>query len=80
MQRFFVEFDDGDQVGPDEEGLDFPDVEAARRELIAALPAIAQEKFETGREGELVATLKDGQGLPILRAAVSVRTEWLCPG
>lgn len=80
MQRFFVEFEDGDCARSDAEGLDFPDAEAARRELIAALPVIAQEKFEAGQEGELVATLKNGLGFPILRAAVTIRTEWLKPG
>ena len=49
MGRFYFHLRAGDQLLPDEEGLDLPDFSAARREAIEAARELLAEAIKDGR-------------------------------
>jgi hypothetical protein len=77
MPRFFFDIDDGDRTYRDDEGLDFPNAEAARDNAVSALPDIARDAMPDGERRDFLVTMRDESGTPIFRASLTLRTEWL---
>ena len=76
MPRYFIDTTDGHLYAEDEEGLDLPDLQAAGREAVAALPAIAKDL--AGRlPAEVTSIVRDEAGLVLFRATLKVSEEWL---
>jgi predicted O-methyltransferase YrrM len=63
MPRYFLHIRDGDELIPDEEGSDLPDLDAAREEAIQGARDILAEKIRTGDplDGEKI-EICDAQG------------------
>jgi hypothetical protein len=49
MRRFYFHLRAGDELVPDEEGIDLPDLSAARREAIEAARELLAEAIKDGR-------------------------------
>ena len=49
MARFYFHLRAGDELVPDEEGIDLPDLSAARREAIEAARELLAEAIKDGR-------------------------------
>ena len=49
MRRFYFHLRAGDELVPDEEGIDLPDLSAARREAIAAARELLAEAIKDGK-------------------------------
>jgi len=49
MRRFYFRLRAGDELVPDEEGIDLPDLSAARREAIEAARELLAEAIKDGR-------------------------------
>lgn len=77
MQTFFIDTTDGLVAREDDIGIELPDVDAARRAAIAALPGIASDVIPDGDDREFIAIVKDSDGKPILRAKLTLSVEWL---
>jgi Domain of unknown function (DUF6894) len=60
MRRFYFHLRAGDELVPDEEGIDLPDLSAARREAIEAARELLAEAIKDGR-----AEVADGEGREI---------------
>ena len=55
MPRYFFDIRDGEELIPDEEGMDLPDLEAAFREAVRSLADISQK----GRSGQMAIVARD---------------------
>jgi hypothetical protein len=49
MGRFYLHVKEGDEVFPDEEGIELPDVEAARREALLSARELVSQAIKAGR-------------------------------
>jgi len=49
MGRFYFHLRAGDQIVPDDEGVDLPDLSAAQREAILAARELLAEAIKSGR-------------------------------
>jgi hypothetical protein len=58
MKRYFFDIRDGDNIAPDEEGIEFPHVEAAQEEAAHSLADLVRDKI---------------RGTPMCRMAIEVR-------
>ena len=76
MPRYFIDTTDGYLYAEDEEGSELPDLQAAGREAVAALPAIAKDL--AGRlTTEVTSIVRDEAGSVLFRATLKVSEEWL---
>lgn len=76
MPRFFIDTDDDDTLVEDEDGLDLPDAEAARKVSLAALSDIARDKMQGGRNRTFCASVRDEAGTVIYKATLTLEAEW----
>ena len=80
MPRFFFDTRDDDHFLKDDEGLDFPDLEAVKVEAAEALTELARDVIPGSLKRELAVEVRDELG-PVLKAiltfeAVIVRPHW----
>lgn len=62
MPRFFIDYEDGDQSLRDDDGDEYPSLEAARDAAIAALPDIGREAPPPDGKRTFVAYVRDERG------------------
>ena len=83
MPHYFIDTQDGERCISDEDGINLPGLREACDEAVRVLPDIAHDLLSHGNPRpcrdrlELVATVRDERGLPLFRAALSLRTERL---
>jgi hypothetical protein len=70
MARFYFDHRDGDEFLRDDEGLEFPSLEHAREEAIAALGGIAKDALPGAQRRELAIEVSDEHRKPLLRASL----------
>jgi hypothetical protein len=71
MPRFHFEVHD-DEVVLDDEGMELPDLDAAIREAVKSLPAIAGEAISKGDDRQSFAIIvRDSERRPVYTAAMS---------
>src|SRR4051812_18746160 len=75
MPRFFFDVRENGTVSPDEEALEFPDLDAAEREAAVAASAIARDRLPNGRSREIVMEVRDGDRQHLLTVTVSLHVE-----
>lgn len=77
MPRFFIDFEDGDQSLKDDEGEEYPSLEAARDAAIAALPDIGREKPPRDGKRSFVAYVRDEHGTVLCTVRLNLDAECL---
>ncbi|MCE4226739.1 hypothetical protein HCU64_23640 [Methylobacterium sp. C25] len=77
MPRYFFDVADGDRHVRDEEGLELPDGESARREAICSLLDIARDELPDGDHRSFVITVRDGDETSLLSARLALDAKWL---
>ena len=70
MPRYFFDTYDGDQFVPDSNGLELPDLAAAKREAQRALADIARDALPAGDQRTYFICVKDETGQVLLRAGL----------
>ncbi|HTJ58031.1 MAG TPA: hypothetical protein VL418_10760 [Devosiaceae bacterium] len=76
MPRYFFVIDDGISTTDDSEGLELPNLGAARREAVRALTEIASEELpDDGDQRGLCVKVLDGAGRHLLSALVSFQID-----
>lgn len=78
MSRYYFDIVEDDQVAPDEEGIDLPDLVEARREAVHSLADIARELVVDGADEprQIVVRVRDESGEVLTAAAVfDVKTK-----
>ena len=77
MPRYFVDFQDGDTVQPDEEGSDLIGFEQARIEAIELLPQVARDELPDGEDRTFIVTVRDASHKALYRATLTFHGERL---
>jgi hypothetical protein len=62
MPRFFFDMLDGREWSPDEEGLEFPDLDAARRDAQVTIGQVVKDIVPDGNEDVIVLRIRDDAG------------------
>lgn len=75
MPRYFFDTYDGDRFVPDYDGIDLPDLVAARTEAQRALPDLARDALPDGDERTFAVIVKDEAGKVVLRAALTLLVD-----
>ena len=71
MPRYYFDWQDDTRLMRDEDGLDLPGMEAARREAASGLPDLAKDVLlSTDNMRELSITVRDGDGEPIFTTSI----------
>jgi hypothetical protein len=76
VPHFYFDIDDGECETRDEEGVDLPDLEAARDEAVSVLPAIAREVLPASDRQGLAVSVRDETGRIVFRARLTFVAEW----
>lgn len=75
MSRYFFDLRDGDELTPDEQGLELPSFHAAQEEAARSLADMAKQAVESrridGSGGLLAVEVRDENG-PVLQARFTV--------
>ena len=66
MPRFFFDVCEGTRFAPDDEGLEFPDLDAAEREAAEAAAAIGRDRLPKGDAREIVIQVRNEHGQRVL--------------
>ncbi len=72
MARFYFDTDDGSAPDTDDEGVDFPDREAAKHAAKSILAVMIGEKLPTSDHIGLRVVVRDESGAPIYIASLSL--------
>ena len=75
MPRYFFDIADGDKSGHDDEGLNFPDIKAARAGALQALGEIARDELPDGDCRDFSVSIRDQAGQVLLTATLTLRVE-----
>lgn len=75
MPRFFFDTSDGSGWRRDEEGVDFPDLAAAREDMMRAIAELARDVLPDGNRRDFVILMRDEAGRSILRATLALSVE-----
>jgi hypothetical protein len=75
MPRYYFDIADGPESSRDEEGLELPNLEAARTQALATLGEIARDEFPDGDRRDFSISIRDGGGQALLIAKLALRVE-----
>jgi hypothetical protein len=74
MPRYFFDVVEDGTTFPDEEGLEFSDLDAARADVLRSLGELAREKFHRDRQS-LIIRVRNGGEEPVWTASLTLRIE-----
>ncbi len=74
-RRYFFDIQDGSRFIQDDEGLELDGIDAVRAEALLALPDMARGKLPDGDHRTIVISVRDDEGRPVLKAALSLVVE-----
>ena len=77
MQRYYFDCRDGEAFIPDEEGLEFDGIEAARDEATRTLAEMAKEALPGVGRREFEIEVRDDARQPVLRTALVIEVHRL---
>ena len=77
MPRYFFEIDDGELHTTDEEGLELPDLKAARDEALGVLPEIAHGIPPEGDRQDLTAVVRDESERKVVIATLALKADYI---
>jgi uncharacterized protein DUF6894 len=66
MPRYFFDIRDGEELIPDEEGMELPDLDAAFREAARSLAEISPMGRRNVASGQVAIVVRDGSGTVML--------------
>ncbi|WP_262273290.1 DUF6894 family protein [Microvirga yunnanensis] len=75
MPRYFFDTYDGERFLPDETGLEFDDLQAAKLKAKEALPEMAKEALPDGNYRSFVVSVRDEAGAVVVRMSLSLVVE-----
>lgn len=79
MPRYFFNTDDGETRLQDGEGMDLPDVQAARAIAMSSLPDMARDKLPNGDRFTFSVQVCNGMGTLLYSATLEFAGQWHVP-
>jgi hypothetical protein len=79
MPRFYFDIREGATFIPDDDGLEFPDLDAAEREAAEAAAAIGRDRLPNGDTREVVMEVRNEHRQRVLTLRVSMQVERVHP-
>ena len=76
MPRFFIDTSDGATPLIDNEGREFPDSQAARKDALSVLSDIAREEMPDGDERTFSVSIRNISGRAIYSAKLTLKGRW----
>jgi hypothetical protein len=77
MPRFFVDVHDGDAQVRDEDGQEFANLKAVRRDAVLALSELARGlPRAAGDQHDIIVGVRDETGKSVLTATLSLVVRW----
>jgi hypothetical protein len=67
MTRYFFDISDGDNIAPDEEGMELPHLRAAQEEAARSLADMVRDNFSSEASSQLAVQVRDCYG-PVVEA------------
>jgi hypothetical protein len=77
MPLYYFDFRDGENFSPDEDGLEFPGVDAARDQATKTLAEMAKDVLPGSTVRQLAIEVRDDGSNPILRTVLRFEIEKL---
>lgn len=77
MPHYFVDFQDGDKLQHDDDGMHVENFDQARDGAIRMLPQVAKEELPDGEHRRFAATIRDESGTILYRATLTFHGERL---
>ncbi|UVF22838.1 hypothetical protein HPT29_028470 (plasmid) [Microvirga terrae] len=75
MPRYFFDTYDGERFVPDPDGVDLPDLAAAKAEAQKALTDIARDALPNGDQRTFMVSVRGGTGELLARASLTLIVE-----
>jgi hypothetical protein len=79
MPRFYFDVRDGNDLRPDDDGLEFPTVHAARVEASRALAEMIKEEMPNGSRKRMAIEVRSEDRQPLLKVQMTFEVEPLAP-
>ena len=79
MPRFYFDLREGGMFSPDDEGIEFPDLNAAEREAAEAAAAIGRDRLPKGGSREINMEVLNEHRQRLLTVTVSLHVERVHP-
>jgi hypothetical protein len=79
MPLFYFDVREGVRFTPDDDGLDFPDVDAAEREAADAAASIGRDRLPNGHARSVTVEVRNEHGQRIITATVTLAVDRVDP-
>ena len=79
MPRFYFEVREGSRFVPDDEGMEFPDIDAAEREAAEAAAGIGRDRLPKGDAREITIEVLNEHRQRIITVTVSMTVDRVDP-
>ena len=81
MPRFYLDVREGARFAPDEEGMEFADLDAAEHEAAVAAAGIGRDLLPQGGERQVSVEIRDEQGQRVTTVTVTTQIlrQWPRP-
>jgi hypothetical protein len=79
MPHFYFDVREGPQFVPDEEGLEFPDVEAAEREAAESAASIGRDLLPKGTARDVTVEVRNEHGQRVITVTVTMQVDRVEP-
>ena len=76
MPHYYIDSDDGDLSVVDDEGIDLPGPQEARRLAMGTLPDMARAKMPDGDRRSFTVSVRDEDGIVLYTASLELVGEW----
>jgi len=79
MPRFYFDTREGSKFIPDDEGLEFPNLDAAEREAAEAAAEIGRDRLPSGDTRDVTVEVRNEHGQRVLTVRVSIEIDRVAP-
>ncbi len=79
MPRFYFDTREGSHFSPDEEGLEFPDLDAAEREAAEAAAEIDRDRLPHGDARDVTVEVRNEHGQRVITVQVRMDIHRVAP-
>lgn len=71
MTRYFFDLRDGERLVPDQDGLEFDDIDAVKSQAVKTLAEVVKDALPDGTHRQIAILVREGADAPLLTAEIS---------